>query len=304
MNVFLNYTNTLRPHQWIKNVTVFAPLIFSLHLFDLTELFKALLTFFSFCLASSSVYIINDILDRSADQNHPIKKFRPIASNKISTNSGIIYALTLLSVAILLSFSVLQSFFLPSILIFYWTMNFTYSTILKHIFIVDLLTIALGFVIRVFGGSVISNAPVSGWLLLLMFLLAFLLVTTKRRQELVKTNINSITTRKVIRKYSISLLNKLIILGTIAISVVYTMYTVSDSVVTRFETTLLLFTVPFVLLGLLRYLYIIFKTTGGEDPTLVLLTDYPLFSTVGIWTILSITIIYWEKINSVITKLF
>jgi len=304
MNVFLNYTNTLRPHQWIKNVTVFAPLIFSLHLFDLTELLNALLTFLSFCLASSSVYIINDILDRSADQNHPIKKFRPIASNKISTNSGIIYAMILLSVGILLSFSVLQSFVLPSILIIYWTMNFTYSIILKHIFIVDLLTIALGFVIRVFGGSVISNAPVSGWLLLLMFLLAFLLVTTKRRQELVKTSINAIPTRKVIHKYNLSLLNKLIILGAIAISVVYTMYTISDSVVTRFETTALLFTVPFVLLGLLRYLYIIFKTTEGEDPTLVLLTDYLLFSTVGIWTILSIMIIYFDKINSIVTQVF
>ena len=228
----------------------------------------------------------------------------PIASNKISTNSGIIYAMILLSVGILLSFSVLQSFVLPSILIIYWTMNFTYSIILKHIFIVDLLTIALGFVIRVFGGSVISNAPVSGWLLLLMFLLAFLLVTTKRRQELVKTSINAIPTRKVIHKYNLSLLNKLIILGAIAISVVYTMYTISDSVVTRFETTALLFTVPFVLLGLLRYLYIIFKTTEGEDPTLVLLTDYLLFSTVGIWTILSIMIIYFDKINSIVTQVF
>ena len=150
----------------------------------------------------------------------------------------------------------------------------------------------------------ISNAPVSGWLLLLMFLLAFLLVTTKRRQELVKTSINAIPTRKVIHKYNLSLLNKLIILGAIAISVVYTMYTISDSVVTRFETTALLFTVPFVLLGLLRYLYIIFKTTEGEDPTLVLLTDYLLFSTVGIWTILSIMIIYFDKINSIVTQVF
>lgn len=261
----------MRPKQWIKNSFVLAPLIFAGKFLDPASINHTLLATFFFCLASSATYIINDIHDIEHDKLHPQKsKTRPLAVGSVSLTIGCILLITLYSILIL------GWFIEPNVMLVvtaYILLNIAYTFILKHQPVVDIFTLAMGFVLRVYAGAVSLSVPVSGWMLVTTLSLALYLAAIKRRQEL---NINGSAGRRVLEKYSVSLINKYAEMSATCAIVFYSMFVMS----TRPQ---LVFTVPLVLFGLFRYWYIVEQLDNGESPTEALLTDWQLLLTVVAW---------------------
>ena len=261
----------MRPKQWVKNGFVLAPLIFAGQFLDSSALKHALLAFFLFCIASSATYIINDLQDIERDRRHPKKsKSRPLASGAVKIRS----ALTLL--LILYAALIAGWFWEPRVIAViagYLLLNVAYTFVLKHQPVLDIFTIAIGFVLRVFAGAVAINAPLSGWMFVTTLCLALYLAAIKRRQELSQSGTEG---RKVLEKYSVALVDRYAEMSATGALLFYSMFVMSAK-------PELMITVPLVLFGMFRYWYVVEKLDGGESPTDALLGDWQLLLTVVLW---------------------
>jgi 4-hydroxybenzoate polyprenyltransferase len=285
---------SLRPEQWTKNLFVFAGVLFGGHLLDLTAMVRAVAAFAIFCALSGVVYIFNDLADREADQRHPLKRLRPIASGQLSSATALIAATVLglaaLAAAIFLSptFAMLAGTYVVLLVV--------YSVVLKHLVIIDALTIAAGFVLRAAAGAVAVFVPISHWLLVCTTLLALFLVLSKRRHELTLLADGAMTHRPILEEYSPYLLDQMIAVVTASTLVAYAVYSTSTETAERLNTTRLGLTIPFVLYGIFRYLYLVHQKRAGGSPADLLLTDRPLLACVGLWA-LSVALILYSPLG-------
>jgi 4-hydroxybenzoate polyprenyltransferase len=280
---------SMRPRQWTKNLFVFAGLVFDRQLFMLTSLERTFLAFVVFSLISGSVYLINDIFDIQADQQHPLKKNRPIASGRLQARTALIVAVVISASALALSF--LLSSELALIAGLYLLLNLAYSKWLKHVVLLDVMVIAFGFVLRVAAGvSVIQVQRFSPWLYACITLLALLLGFGKRRAEMAFHNND---TRRVLEGYSIPLLDQLLTVVAASTIMAYSLYTFSAPNLPGSYWMML--TIPFVLYGVFRYLYLVQIKNGGGEPEELLLKDHPLQSTVLLWGVACVVIFYLAK---------
>ena len=280
----------MRPQQWVKNLSLFAALIFSGHLFDPHESLQTVLAFLSFCLVSSSVYIYNDIVDVENDRNHPVKSRRPLPSGSLSAGNAFAAAGVLGAAGLAAGFTLHPGF--GTILAAYLVLNVLYTLKLKEVVILDVMAIAAGFVLRVAGGAVLIQVPMSQWLIICTILLSLFLGFGKRRAELVTQPDGLSTTRSVLGHYSQYFLDQMIGVVTATTVMSYALYTISEETVRKFGTHDLIYTVPFVLYGIFRYLYLVHKKTEGEDPTKTILTDMPLVVNILLWIAVASWIIY------------
>ena len=272
---------SLRPEQWLKNGFVLAPLVFSGMLDDTSVWLESMIAVAAFCAASSAVYLVNDVIDREADRRHPTKRARPIASGEISVATALVTAAFLVAAAMTAAWG-LGGWF-PMVLGGYILLVVLYSAILKRVVFVDVLVLAAGFVLRVVGGAVAIDVPVSRWLLLCAYLLALYLALGKRRTELALLGESAGTHREVLGHYTLSLVDQVISVVLGATVLAYTLYTVADDTVAKVGSEGLMITVPVVLYGLFRYLYLLHRSEMGGSPTRVLVTDRPLLVTVVVW---------------------
>lgn len=281
-----------RLHQWVKNFFIFAALIFSGHLFILNDLLLTAAGFFIFSLATSAIYIFNDVADIEKDKLHPEKSKRPLPSGKLKTSTAIIASTIIGLSALLLSF--LLNFNFTLVLIGYIILNILYSLYIKSLVILDVMTIAAGFVLRIYAGALLINVPVSEWLIICTILLALFLGFSKRRSELVLLENSANTHRSVLGHYSPQFLDQMIGIVTASTVMSYALYTISEETVLKFGTNNLIYTVPFVLYGIFRYLYLVHKKEVGGNPTLAILKDIPLLINLILWIISAGIIIYWR----------
>ncbi len=280
---------TMRPRQWTKNLVIFAGLIFDRQLLNADTVVKTTSAVLLFCLVSGITYIINDLLDIESDRLHPQKKLRPLASGQLSQKAAITFTILLALVTFPAAFFLSTGF--GVICLAYFLLMLVYSKWLKNIPLIDVITIALGFVLRVAGGIlVIKVAYLSPWLFVLTSLLALFLGFGKRRAELVLLNDQASSHRKVLQGYTIPLLDDLILVVLSATLIIYCLYTFSASVTPQSHVMML--TIPFVLYGLLRYLYLLRIKEVGGAPEEVLLTDRPIQITLILWALAVVVILY------------
>jgi len=273
----------LRPQQWAKNLLVLAPLLFSQNIFNTTAVVQALKAFALFCFLSSSVYIFNDIKDRTEDSLHPLKRRRPLASGDIDMTTALVTMLVLLVSALAGGIMIGKMFVL--ILIGYWLINLLYSVWLKHMVILDVFTIAGGFVLRVVAGGAAIQVEISHWILICTTLLALFLSFAKRRHELLLLGKSGMNHRQVLEEYDPHFLDMMIGIVTASTVMSYALYTVSEETIRRFHTKSLILTLPFVLYGIFRYLYLIYHRNHGGDPTQSLLSDWPIVVNLCLWAL-------------------
>lgn len=283
----------IRPQQWIKNGFVLIPMFFGGRLLNADDAIASVVTFFAFSFAASAVYCFNDIVDVDADRRHPVKCHRPIASGAVSVPTA--YAL----MAVLALLSALLLFFLPQragetagIVAFYFLLNMAYCIWLKRHAIIDVCTVAFGFVLRILAGGMACDVAVSNWLVLMTFLLALFLSFAKRRDDVLRMNETGEPPRRNTIRYNITFVNQAItVTGTVTL-VCYIMYTVSPEVVSRFHAPYLYLTSIFVLVGLLRYMQLTVVDEVSGDPTKILLRDRFTQAIVVAWIMAFLLIIY------------
>jgi 4-hydroxybenzoate polyprenyltransferase len=281
---------SLRPEQWTKNLFVFAGAVFGGQLLDLQAMVRAVAAFLVFCALSGVVYVFNDLADRDADQRHPLKRLRPIASGRLSPTLAFFAALALVSVALTASLLLSPLFALTAGA--YLSLLALYSVWLKHLVIIDALTIAGGFVLRAAAGAVAVSVPISHWLLVCMTLLALFLALSKRRHEITLLADGATSHRPILEEYSPYLLDQMIAVVTASTLVAYSVYSTSAETAERLKTTRLGITIPFVLYGIFRYLYLVHQKRAGGSPADLLLTDRPLLVCVGLWALCVALILY------------
>ena len=281
---------SMRPRQWIKNLVVFAALIFARKLTEPALLLRSTFGFLLFCAVSGGVYLVNDLLDADRDRKHPIKSRRPIASRALGTVPALTAAVLLLSGSIMTGFALSPPF--GAVLLIYVALNFVYSLWLKEVVIIDVMLIAAGFVLRAVAGALIIDVVISTWLIMCTILLSLFLGFCKRRQELEMLQ-DAHDHRPSLREYSVEYLDQMISVVTSATLVAYIFYTVSPDVEQKLGTHHLYLTVPFVLYGIFRYLYLVHKKGKGGSPTQALLTDRPLLVCVGLWGLAVVLLVYW-----------
>jgi len=286
---------SLRPSQWTKNLIVFAALLFGERgaapaFLDPQAIGRAVAAFGIFCALSGVVYLINDIADREKDRLHPLKRHRPIASGAVSPSLAMGTAAVLTVLALAGSFVLRPQFALVGLV--YVALQSAYSGPLKHVVIIDVLTIAIGFVLRAAAGAVAIDVPISHWLLILTILLALFLALSKRRHELVLLADGATSHRPILEEYSPYLLDQMIAVVTASTLISYVIYTVSPETVQKFHTDYLGLTLVFPLYGIFRYLYLVHQKEGGGSPSDMLLNDRPLLACVALWAIAVAAIIY------------
>jgi 4-hydroxybenzoate polyprenyltransferase len=289
-SLVLNLLISLRPGQWAKNLLVFAGLLFGLRLFDAAAVLRAIAAFSIFCLLSGVVYLINDVADRESDRQHPVKARRPIASGALPVPTALTAALLLGGAALAASFALGVPFFTVSVA--YLALLALYSGPLKHIVIIDVLTIAIGFVLRAVAGALAVDVEISHWLLVCTILLALFISLAKRRHELVLLADGAASHRPILGEYSPYLLDQMISVVTASTLVAYVFYTISAETEAKFGTAWLGLTIPFPLYGIFRYLYLVHQRDGGGSPADLLLTDRPLLICVTLWALTVALIIY------------
>jgi len=286
----LNLLASLRPSQWAKNLLVFAGVLFGLRLFDVIAVARASAAFVIFCLLSGVVYLINDIADRATDRQHPLKARRPIASGALPVRAAVTSAVVLAAVALAGAYALGLTFFVVAA--GYLALLALYSGPLKHMVIIDVLTIAIGFVLRAVAGAVAVDVSISHWLLVCTILLALFISLAKRRHELVLLADGAISHRPILGEYSPYLLDQMIAVVTASTLIAYIFYTISPETAQKFGTQWLGLTVPFPLYGIFRYLYLVHRREGGGSPADLLLTDRPLLLCVTLWVLSVVLIIY------------
>jgi len=284
---------SLRPRQWTKNLIVFFGLIFGEQLRNPEAVVRATLAFAIFCALSGVVYLINDIRDREADRMHPVKSRRPIASGAVGVEAAGLTALLIGAAAIAGAFVLTPAF--GAVAVAYLTLLTLYSAWLKHIVILDVITLAAGFVLRAYAGAVAIDVEFSHWLLLLTLLSALFLALSKRRAELITLADDAKGHRRSLAEYSPYLLDQMIGVVTACTLLAYAFYTIDDETVLKFGTDALLWTVPFPLYGIFRYLYLVHQREGGGDPSETLLTDRPILLCVALWGLAVIWILYGPR---------
>ena len=297
-SVAQNLIRSLRPEQWTKNLIIFAALLFGERLLDPAAIAYAAGAFAIFCILSGVVYLINDVADRDADRGHPVKMRRPIASGALSVGTALGAAAALGGVALAAAFWVRLPFGILAAA--YLGLLALYSGPLKHVVIIDVLTIAIGFVLRAAAGAVAISVPISPWLYVLTILLALFLALSKRRHELVLLADRATGHRRILEEYSPYLLDQMIAVVTASTLVGYAIYTVSPDTIQKFGTNLLGLTLPFPLYGIFRYLYLVHQKEGGGSPSEMLLNDRPLLVCVALWAVTVALIIHgparWESL--------
>ena len=279
-----------RPVQWLKNGVVLAALIFGGEISDTYKVEVAFLAVIIFCLLSSSVYTLNDIVDRDKDKQHPHKKDRPIASGEITLPLAITIFIVLAILALTAAWFINLNFFI--ICICFYVLNVLYSFWLKNVVIVDVMSIAISFVLRAYAGAMAIDVFASKWLLINTLLLALFLGFGKRRHELIMLEEGATAHRKILDKYSAYLLDQLIIVVTASVVVVYMLYSFSSEVSKKLSTENLFLTIPFVIYGIFRYLYLIHKAEMGGSPTRAMIDDRPLLINIVLWLVMVLIILY------------
>jgi len=289
--MLVNYLKLIRTHQWVKNVFVFIPLLFSHNLFERDYFLITLFAFFVFSLASSTIYVINDIIDIEADRAHPLKKNRPLPSGAISKTSAVI---TFIAILILIGL-LLPNFnysFIICVAVFI-VLNVLYTFYFKHIVILDVFSIAAGFTLRVLAGAFVINVPISSWLILTTMFISLFLGVMKRHSELTLTPENENTSsRKVLAEYSLNFANQMATVAAAGVIICYALYTVAPRTVSVFSTENLIYTTPFVVFGIFRYMYLEYMSNSGENTTKIISTDFPMIVTVVLYILTTILIIY------------
>jgi len=287
----LGLLRTMRPKQWTKNVIIYAGLVFDGQLFNVEALLRVTVSFVLLCLAASTVYIINDLVDIERDKLHPKKKYRPLPSGVLSPLVALTAAIVLPVFSLLAAWSYSPLYAL--ILLIYIVTNILYSFRLKHVVIIDVLTITAGYVLRVAGGAVvITGVKFSPWLYAVLALLALFLAITKRRQELLALGEISGSTRPIFREYNLALLDEMLRMVSTSTLVAYILYTIESPSILLANTKLALITVPFVLYGLFRYMYLIYVRGEGSAPDEVLLKDRPLQLAIMLWGLSFLVVLY------------
>jgi 4-hydroxybenzoate polyprenyltransferase len=285
-----NLLVSVRPGEWTKNAFVFAGLIFSRQLTDPAAVAASLAAFAIFCALAGVVYLINDVADRERDRQHPIKRRRPIASGALAPGTALSTAAVLATGGLAGAWLMGTAFGIVATS--YVTLLALYSGPLKHIVIIDVLTIAVGFVLRVAAGAVAVGVPMSNWLLVCTILLAMFLGLSKRRHELTLLADGATGHRRILQEYSPYLLDQMIGVVTASTLMAYVFYAISEETAAKFGTSLLGLTIPFPLYGIFRYLYLVHQKEGGGSPAELLLNDRPLLACVALWGIAVVVIIY------------
>ena len=281
---------SLRPTQWTKNLIIFAALMFGERLMDGRSVAYAVAAFVIFCGLSGVVYLVNDVADREADRLHPVKSRRPVASGAVSVPAALSTAAVLTIAALGAAFWLRPAFGVVGAA--YLALLGAYSGPLKHVVIIDVITIAIGFVLRAVAGAVAIDVQISHWLFILTILLALFLALAKRRHELVLLADGATSHRRALQEYSPYLLDQMIAVVTASTLVAYAIYTVSPETIDKFGTDKLSLTLPFPLYGIFRYLYLVHLKEGGGSPSAMLLNDRPLLLCVALWAAMVAVIIY------------
>jgi len=282
---------TMRIHQWTKNSLIFAALIFSKNLSNTDLLLRAVVAFCSFCLLSSAVYIVNDVLDADKDRLHPKKRNRPIAAGKVPIPAALGFAVLLAILSFVIASRVGEGYTLLLILGGYLFINACYCLVLKRVVIADVLTLAVGFLLRIKAGGVAVGVPLSPWLILCTFFLASFLAICKRRSELALTG-EAAGARTVLADYSFPILDVLVAVTASVSLMTYALYTVAAETVNHFDTTGIIYTLPVVLFGIGRYIFLVYQRKEGEDPAAVILTDGGIILAVVLWLAIAIFAVY------------
>jgi len=285
---------SLRPRQWVKNLFVFAGLVFAQKLFT-PSVWPALGAFAVFCALSGSVYLLNDAADREKDRLHPDKKWRPIASGRLPAGTAVTAAAVLVVAA--LAGSLVLSRPLAVVALAYAVLLGAYSVWLKHLVIVDVIVVAIGFVLRAVAGAVAIDVGISGWLLICTVLMALFLALGKRRHEYLTLGEAAVRHRPILAEYSAGLLDQMIAVVTASTVTAYALYTMSPETVAKFETRLLPATLPFVLYGIFRYLYLLYRRQLGGNPSELFLNDGPLLVNTLLWILAVALIIYGPRVH-------
>lgn len=280
---------TMRPLEWIKNLFVFAPIFFSGEAEQMDKLALVGLVFLAFSAMSSAVYIFNDVRDREFDRTHPAKCERPIASGALPVGVAFAGACFLAACAVML-----VQFSPPvlAVVLAYAGMNILYSLKLKHVVILDVFTIAAGFVLRVFAGGLIIQVEPSSWLIMATFLLSLFLGLAKRRHELLLMKQIANSHRPVLEQYTIPLVDILTAVVTPVTLITYILYTLDDTTMARFHSSKLYLTAGFVVFGIFRYLYLIHRKDLGGSPTQLVIKDQPLRTAILAWVVTFAVIVY------------
>jgi 4-hydroxybenzoate polyprenyltransferase len=281
---------SMRPKQWTKNAILFAALIFSKNLFHAQSFLRVLEAFILFTLLSGSVYIFNDLMDIEKDRCHPKKSQRPLASGKLKPTNAIIASILIGITGLFFSFLLNLRFGL--VVFSYIILQLAYTLSLKHIIILDVFSVAAGFLLRVLAGAVVIDVPVSTWLLVCTMLLALFLSFCKRRHELVNLEAEAVNHRESLKAYSTYLLDQMIAVVTASTLISYALYTMSTETVQRFGTTNLKYTIPLVLFGIFRYLYLIHQKDEGGNPESIILKDKPMILNIFFYVIIVGLILY------------
>jgi len=290
--MLLALLQTMRPKQWTKNGVVFAALVFDGQLFHVAPFLRTLAGFLVLCLLSSTVYLVNDLADIEKDRLHPKKRNRPLASGWLSPSAAVIAAVALLAVAVPASFWLSWRFGVIGLI--YLASNLAYSYGLKNVVILDVLVVAMGYVLRVGAGvALITVERFSPWLYICMSLLALFMSFGKRRGELVLMHGNSGESRRVLQDYTLSYLDELINLVSSATVMAYSLYTFSAPNLP--ENHAMMLTIPFVLYGIFRYLYLIHIKGEGGAPDELVLTDRPLQLTFALWGLTAVGVLYLSR---------
>ncbi|HOE14770.1 MAG TPA: decaprenyl-phosphate phosphoribosyltransferase [Candidatus Saccharicenans sp.] len=283
---------TLRPKQWIKNLFVFAPLVFSVQFLNPPAVLAAIQAFLSFCLVSGALYTLNDLFDIEEDRRHPIKSNRPLASGRLKKQTAIITLIISGLAGLALAFTLNLPFLL--IILGYIILQLLYSPWLKHVVIIDIFVVAAGFLLRVIAGAVAIRVAISSWLLICTTLLALFLSMTKRRHEYFLLPGEAAAHRPVLNEYSPYLLDQMISVVTASTLIAYCLYTVSEETIAKFQTRNLILTTPFVLYGIFRYLYLVHQKNQGSTPEELVIKDKPLLFDIILWIISVAVILYFR----------
>jgi len=263
----------MRPHQWTKNLLVLAALLFARKFLSTPHVVRGLVAFALFCAASSACYLFNDVCDAERDRSHPLKRHRPVASGALPAKVALLASAVLAIAAVVCGFALRVRF--GQVVVIYLALQLAYSLVLKHEVIIDVLCISGSFVLRAYGGAAAIKVPISTWLMLCTGLLALFLALAKRRHELLQVN-EATAHRRSLAQYSAQMLDQMIGVVTASTLVVYALYTMWPQTIAKFGSDKLKYTIPFVLYGIFRYLYLVYSKNEGGNPSRQLLTDVPL----------------------------
>lgn len=280
----------MRPTQWAKNLFVLAPLVFARLLGDSRAVGRVLLAFAAFCLVSSAVYLVNDIRDREEDRRHPLKRLRPLAAGTLPVGVAVAAAAVLALGAALLVAPLPPAAW--AVVGGYAVLNLLYTAWLKHVVILDVMSISFGFVLRVLGGAAAAGVEVSSWLLLCTIFLSLFLAFSKRRHELILLAEGASGQRRVLSHYSPAFLDQMINVVTASSVVAYALYAVAPETVEKYHTQHLVYTIPLVLFGIFRYLYLMYQRPAERNPTEAILRDPPFLINMLLWGLAVVWIVY------------